>query len=52
MSLSRLTLFPYQSDNSNKLTLLQDYLFGDVLFTRHDAKQVIRGTQATDRHGR
>lgn len=48
MSLSRLTLFPYQSDNSNKLILLQDYLFGNVLFTRHDAKQVIRGTQVTD----
>ncbi|MBG5936949.1 DUF4123 domain-containing protein [Providencia stuartii] len=47
MSLSRLTLLPYGTDKSNKHSMLQDYLFGNVLFTRHDQKQVIKGEFST-----
>ncbi|HEF8771900.1 TPA: DUF4123 domain-containing protein [Providencia stuartii] len=47
MSSSRLTLLPYEADKSNKPAMLQAYLFGDVLFTRHDQKQVIKGKLTT-----
>lgn len=50
MSLSRLTLLPYEADKSNKHTMLQAYLFGDVLFTRHDNRQVIKGEFSTSSH--
>lgn len=47
MSLSRLTALSYHADKDNKQSILKDYLFGDVLFTRHDHKEVIKGIQAT-----
>lgn len=45
---SRLTSISYQEDKENKVETLQSYLFGELIFSRHDNKQVINGMKKTD----